>query len=146
MGDLNIMYDENSATERELLFRGKRIDNGEWEYGKFVTFKSLMKRREYYIIPVFSESLCGISVDPRTIGQYTGLDDMNTERIFEGDIIQCSVDSKLYKVEYVSENWFGFCFIKYGTDECMHLYELDECDIKVVGTIYDNLDTYINLI
>lgn len=48
---------------RDILFRGKRLNNGEWVYGFYC-------------------------VDPSTVGQYTGLKDKNGKRIFEGDIIR----------------------------------------------------------
>ena len=123
---------------REILFRGKRADNGEWEYGD-LWCNPYGKRVVCIVSPINDQGTTGGNeVDPETVGQYTGLTDKNGRKIFEGDIVERG--GRIWLVEY-SNKYGQFMMTTYtekgvSWSRSFDLIPPDWCE--VIGNIYDN--------
>ena len=118
---------------REILFRGKRMDNGEWVegdllhpdiYGNGYSIEDFTKRK----------NIC-FDVDPQTICQWTGLVDVNGVKIFEGDIVHVRTerDRKMCVIEF--DEYHRFVAIT----PSRLVYPLSNgYKWKVIGNIHDN--------
>lgn len=123
---------------REILFRGKRKDNGEWIYGSLLSFHG----HEIFDISAFNNYF---PVSYETIGQWTGLVDKNGNQVFEGDIVKTKYGRLCSVVWFSSQSYTGWdlAAITTGTN-CVHTRCPDSFDIyksdnlEVVGNIHDN--------
>ena len=125
---------------RDIEFRGKRTDNGEWVYGYYYKAKYYRTDDElcdYITVPHPNEYNVPSSkyvVDPSTVGQYTGLADKNGTKIFEGDIVTMPRygGGRHKSAVYFKGGKFAVDGSNYGfKDICPK-------NMQVIGNIYDN--------
>ena len=122
---------------REILFRGKRLDNGEWVFGDLC---HNTRGEAKWIMPWDHKESTFVNIDPATVGQYTGLKDRNGVKIFEGDItFHHRHRIKAYWEWHADHACFVGMEISYDEPLISRYYiRLDEPDLEVIGNIHDN--------
>ena len=121
---------------RDIKFRGKRADNGEWIIGSLRRFP--LKETEQYAIFLFDRN-CGYDVKIETIGQYTDLKDKNGREIWEGDIIRVDVSRDDTRIK---KHRFGISKVVWSSGGYsianLNVNIIETYKIEVIGNVHDN--------
>ena len=136
---------------REILFRGKRTDNGEWIYGDLRHISNWKGGYNPHIVDNTNgrnNSVTGLEIIPETVGQYTGLTDKNGVRIFEGDILKSTIkiidcDDEGFSISHYDKEDIGIVEWEYNGFMIVHkpgtwARGFYGCENYVIGNIHDN--------
>lgn len=115
---------------REILFRGKRIDSGEFEFGNL----SIHKTGKAFIKS--GSAVHSFEVDPATVGQYTGLTDKNGVKIFEGDFLLIRDSQQPVLVRFINFSWE--CTSEAIGPYYRHRLEGESSKYEIISNIHDN--------
>ena len=134
--------------ENTGLYRGKRIDNGEWVFGSLLKVEIngvsawLIFGSEFEVINGQVYSKEHANVIPETVGQYTGLTDKNGKKIFEGDIAREVWGERVYPKRLVVAmdlkrgGWFPYA--RGDGCGCCEQDVWDDEYTEIIGNIHDN--------
>lgn len=139
---------------REILFRGKRRDNGEWVTGFYVHYDDIKDNHKDdcdYIVGIHTgEHFPFFEVIPETVGQFTGLTDKNGTRIFEGDIFKPFDDEICYVAWIEDFSTLGLMVhstwiqkklrkeISHFSKGWTYLTEYSINELEIIGNSHDN--------
>ena len=127
---------------REILFKAKRKDNGEWAEGYYVKKYDLLGNEEHLIFHADSYKVWEyVEIDPETLCRFTGRCDKNGNRIWENDILMAHLDESYPEdATYETVEWgvAGWAVHETGSTDREYLDKFDIEHYEVVGNIFDN--------
>lgn len=132
---------------REILFKAKRVDNGEWVEGYYTYYPEGFDGTDdtkHILRDTRTNPGTIYFVNPITICQYTGLTDKNGKKIWENDI--CDRKEKYPEiVKYYDGDWtLDYSYAsgdKCGSNYCnLGFYVRNRGNVEVIGNIFDNLE------
>ena len=132
--------------KREILFRGKRTDSGEWVEGDLIHGVST-RRGRMYILPIVSnlaylkgcDPLDGYEVTPETVTQFTSITDKNGVKVFDGDIVKHKFRRVWAEQEHTSVVvWNDNFMCYYLFDGASNIRMREDVIYEVIGNTYDN--------
>ncbi|WP_407310562.1 YopX family protein [Desulfosporosinus sp. SB140] len=123
---------------REILFRGKRVDNGELVYGYYIRYEHMGIVKHIIVVNWAQVYANSHKVIPATVGQFTGLRDKNGKEIYEGDIlISDTYPDNILKVEYRDSSFGAYPILK-GNSGVVNLHVLALNTYEVIGNVHEN--------
>lgn len=121
---------------REIKFRGKRLDNGEWIEGNLLR----MNGHWFIFLDPAPEGIDKYAVDPATVGEFTGLKDKNGKEIYEGDVMEIpetDFNAEIIGRVLFEEDAYYIIPLRGGHLWGLH-WSLRKHDAKIIGNIHDN--------
>ena len=124
---------------REIKFRAKKINKNEFVIGYYLPMAEGYRHYIYLALEYLNEH-SRFEIDPKTLGQYTGLNDKNGKEIYEGDIVEITQKTETLLDKVIYDNHLcGFRFeglVNHYCDFCDWLRE--GAEFEVVGNLFEN--------